>query len=243
MGKNSHFFEFFFCFNFAECRALGKGFAECPTKDTRQRRLCRLIFYRVVFAECKLGFAECPWHSANSLSPVVKFSWLLRSIVTCNDMKYFQLKTSPFFTDAVMIMIWNNKKLISAIFRRACLCMRYITSEKFKPCHSSLFFCFLLSVSANIINESQRSPIDADMVNNSRTCWDIIKRVKVLHTEKCSTYKEARSACASCPLVFTRACMYMALESNLKVKYVSLPRAPSYEQYIFFGRPTTQNLK
>ena len=25
-----------------------------------------------VFAECKLGFAECPWHSAKPLIPVVK---------------------------------------------------------------------------------------------------------------------------------------------------------------------------
>ena len=29
------------------------------TKDTRQRRLCRRVIYRVFFAECKLGFAEC----------------------------------------------------------------------------------------------------------------------------------------------------------------------------------------
>ena len=54
LGKNSHFFGFFFGSNFTECRALGKGFAECLTKDTRQRRLCRHIFYRVVFAECSI---------------------------------------------------------------------------------------------------------------------------------------------------------------------------------------------
>ena len=53
------FFGFFFGSNFAECRALGKGFAECPTKDTRQRRLCRLIFYRVVFAECNTRQSLC----------------------------------------------------------------------------------------------------------------------------------------------------------------------------------------
>ena len=52
------FFGFFFgsnfaeCPPFAECPALGKAFAECPTKDTRQRRLCRVIFCRVWFAEC-----------------------------------------------------------------------------------------------------------------------------------------------------------------------------------------------
>ena len=32
--------------------ALGKAFAECPIKDTRQRGLCRSIFCRVFFAEC-----------------------------------------------------------------------------------------------------------------------------------------------------------------------------------------------
>jgi len=32
--------------------ALGKTFAECPIKDTRQSRLCRLKFRRVFFAEC-----------------------------------------------------------------------------------------------------------------------------------------------------------------------------------------------
>ena len=59
LGKNSHFFGFFFGFNFAECRALGKGFAECPTKDTRQRRLCRLFFCRVLFAECSTRQSLC----------------------------------------------------------------------------------------------------------------------------------------------------------------------------------------
>ena len=32
-------------------RALGKAFAECPTKDTRQRGLCRHRLCRVIFAE------------------------------------------------------------------------------------------------------------------------------------------------------------------------------------------------
>ena len=48
LGKNSHFFGF----NFAECRALGKGFAECPIKDTWQSWLCRHCFWRVLFTEC-----------------------------------------------------------------------------------------------------------------------------------------------------------------------------------------------
>ena len=51
-GKNSHLFRVFFGFNFAECRALGKGFAECPIKNTRQSWLCRHFFWRVLFAEC-----------------------------------------------------------------------------------------------------------------------------------------------------------------------------------------------
>jgi len=32
-------------------RALGKAFAECPTKDTRQRGICRHRLCRVIFAE------------------------------------------------------------------------------------------------------------------------------------------------------------------------------------------------
>ena len=49
-----YYFWVFSHFHFAECKslpsafpALGKGFAECPTKSTRQRLLCRLIFCRV----------------------------------------------------------------------------------------------------------------------------------------------------------------------------------------------------
>jgi hypothetical protein len=34
-------FSAFFHFDFAECRALDKVFAECPTKDTWQSTLCR----------------------------------------------------------------------------------------------------------------------------------------------------------------------------------------------------------
>ena len=70
--KKNPIFSGFFGSNFTKCRALGKAFAERPTKDTRQIRLCPPIFCRVAaFAECKLGFAECPWHSAKPLSPVV----------------------------------------------------------------------------------------------------------------------------------------------------------------------------
>ena len=52
LGKNSHFFRVFFGFNFAECRALGKGFAKCPIKNTRQSWLCSHFFWRVLFVEC-----------------------------------------------------------------------------------------------------------------------------------------------------------------------------------------------
>ena len=44
--------------------ALGKAFAECPIKDTRQRGLCRSIF-------CHVFFAECLKHSAKNLNPIV----------------------------------------------------------------------------------------------------------------------------------------------------------------------------
>jgi hypothetical protein len=43
-------FSVFFVSNFAECRALGKLFAECPTKNTQQRRLYQHFFYLVEFA-------------------------------------------------------------------------------------------------------------------------------------------------------------------------------------------------
>ena len=51
--------------------ALGKVFAECPIKNTRQRGLCRSIFCRVFFAECNLAFAKCLRHSAKNLNLVV----------------------------------------------------------------------------------------------------------------------------------------------------------------------------
>ena len=39
--------------------ALGKTFAECPIKDTRQRGLCRSNFCRVFFAECRTRQRLC----------------------------------------------------------------------------------------------------------------------------------------------------------------------------------------
>ena len=68
LGKNSHFFRVFFRFQLCRVSALGKDvfadsfFAECSLPSAALGK---------AFAECKLGFAECPWHSANSLSPVV----------------------------------------------------------------------------------------------------------------------------------------------------------------------------
>jgi len=58
--------------------ALGKGFAERPTKDARQRSLCRTFLCREVtlgkgFAERKSLFAERPRRSANPRSAVVHY--------------------------------------------------------------------------------------------------------------------------------------------------------------------------
>ena len=49
--------------------ALGKVFAGCPIKSTRQRNLCRLTFCRRLFAECKVAFAGCIRHPAKRLNP------------------------------------------------------------------------------------------------------------------------------------------------------------------------------
>jgi len=53
------FFDDFFVSIFAECRALGKAFAECPINDTRQRALCRQDFYGALFAECYTRQSLC----------------------------------------------------------------------------------------------------------------------------------------------------------------------------------------
>jgi hypothetical protein len=58
-------------------QTLGKVFAKCPIKSTRQRSRCRCTVRRSlfpewkVFAECFQGFAECFRHSAKSLFLVV----------------------------------------------------------------------------------------------------------------------------------------------------------------------------
>jgi hypothetical protein len=73
-----NFFRFLICrvFFFVECfLILGKVFAECPKKSTRQKTLCRCYtrqtFYRQrVF--CRV-FAECFRHSAKNAIPVVVF--------------------------------------------------------------------------------------------------------------------------------------------------------------------------
>ena len=84
LGKNSHFFGFFFGSNFAECRHSAKALPSARQKTLGKDVFADSFFAECslpsaalgkAFAECKLGFAECPWHSANSLSPVV--------LVTC----------------------------------------------------------------------------------------------------------------------------------------------------------------
>ena len=66
----------FFCreFIFAECLlTLGKLFAECAIKNTRQITVCRQNNAVCCMSSVTLGkaFAECPWHSAKLLYPVV----------------------------------------------------------------------------------------------------------------------------------------------------------------------------
>jgi hypothetical protein len=48
--------------------ALGKAFAECLIKGTRQRHLCRPKFYRGLFAEC--GTRQSLYRVQNSLCRV-----------------------------------------------------------------------------------------------------------------------------------------------------------------------------
>ena len=74
------FFGFFFGSNFAECRHSAKALPSARQKTLGKDVFADSFFAECslpsaalgkAFAECKLGFAECPWHSANSLSPVV----------------------------------------------------------------------------------------------------------------------------------------------------------------------------
>ena len=64
--KFCYYFWVFSHFHFVECKflpsafpVLGKGFAERPTKSTRQRLLCRLILCRVPFAKCGTRQSLC----------------------------------------------------------------------------------------------------------------------------------------------------------------------------------------
>jgi hypothetical protein len=60
-------------FFFAECFfGTRQTFAEFPIENTRQTCFCRKTVCRVICAECICVFAECFWHSANQLSPVVR---------------------------------------------------------------------------------------------------------------------------------------------------------------------------
>jgi hypothetical protein len=49
--KKIKFFLYFFISRFAERRALGKAFAECPINSSRQKNLCRSDFRRGRFVE------------------------------------------------------------------------------------------------------------------------------------------------------------------------------------------------
>ena len=85
--KFCYYFWVFSHFHFAECKSLpsafpvlGKGFAECPTKSTRQIAVCRQkdavccmpsVTLGKAVAECFWAIAECPWYSAKRLYPVV----------------------------------------------------------------------------------------------------------------------------------------------------------------------------
>jgi len=73
--------------------ALGKVFAECPTKTLgnlafayNQFTECRLpsVTLGKPFDECFCGFAECSWHSAKLLNPVVSPSFYVHVHVHCS---------------------------------------------------------------------------------------------------------------------------------------------------------------
>ena len=89
-GVKIPIFSGFFRFQLCRVSALGKDFAECrhsakTLPSARQKALGKDAFadglfakcslpsaaLGKAFAECKLGFAECPWHSAKPLIPVV----------------------------------------------------------------------------------------------------------------------------------------------------------------------------
>ena len=74
------FFGFFFGSNFAECRHSAKALPSARQKTLGKDVFADSFFAECslpsatlgkAFAECKLGFAECPLHSAKPVSPVV----------------------------------------------------------------------------------------------------------------------------------------------------------------------------
>ena len=78
------FLEFFCLPSVFLCRVPDKGFAECPTKGTQQRTLCRLFLCQVVFAECRTrqSFAECIWAFAESGSVGIDIVRLAAELLT-----------------------------------------------------------------------------------------------------------------------------------------------------------------
>ena len=93
--KFCYYFLVFSHFHFAECKslpsaflALGKGFTECPIKSTRQIAVCRQkdavccmpsVTLGKAVAECFWAIAECPWHSAKRLYPIVMLTKYIHS--------------------------------------------------------------------------------------------------------------------------------------------------------------------
>ena len=99
--KICYYFWVFSHFHFAECKslpsafpALGKGFAECPTKSTRQRLFCRLILCRVPFAECGTQQSLCRVYFGLCRVPQALGKVPVSSSATCmgvgnTDQRYF----------------------------------------------------------------------------------------------------------------------------------------------------------
>ena len=63
--------------------ALGKGFAECPTKSTRQKLLCQLIFCRVRYSTKPLPSVFRGTRQSAGFQVVVACSSLYQKVVRC----------------------------------------------------------------------------------------------------------------------------------------------------------------
>ena len=108
-------------FFFAECLlTLGKLFAECPIKNTRQTTVCRQInavccmpsvTLGKAFAGCFWAFAECFWHSTNLLYPVVDVCGQILQWVCWTCRPFLSNKTcGPFKTGSVDVCVVTLRK-------------------------------------------------------------------------------------------------------------------------------------